>query len=374
MEAPAMSTFLRGLAGLLGGVGLLWLLLRGTDATELIAAVRLVDLGFLCLGQILLWASFLTRAQRWSYIVRAVHPASFRSLFSATQIGVLVNFTVPGRLGELVRATVLSRLAGIPVARSLAMAALDRVSDVIGLLVVVLLAVLPLTGGVRVALPAGTFGNAEPLVVSSALVQSAAWALAGATVAASVALVVLYVARDRALQVVRKALAAFSPGVAERAATLLGQFAEGLHVFRSRADLSRSLFWSLLTWAVDVASVAAILAAFGVAFPWHAPFLVLSLVSLSIAVPITPGMVGQFHLPAVAGLLLAIPALPPTQAKAIAIVDHLSTLVPIAALGVWCLLRERLGLLQLLRQVVADTHGRGNRADAAQSQNPPPTL
>jgi hypothetical protein len=67
-------------------------------------------------------------------------------------------------------------------------------------------------------------------------------------------------------------------------------------------------------------------------------------------VPLTPGTVGQFHLPAVAGLLFAVPGIGPDRAKAVAIVDHAATLLPVVVLGVFCLLRERLGFRRLLRE------------------------
>jgi hypothetical protein len=92
-----------------------------------------------------------------------------------------------------------------------------------------------------------------------------------------------------------------------------------------------------------------------VAFPWHAPFVVLALVATAIVVPVTPGLVGQFHVPAVVGLLLSIPELDATRAKAIAVVDHLSTLVPAVVAGLWCLSRERLGLGQVLRAEASGT-------------------
>jgi len=340
---------LHGTLGLLVAALLLWLLFRGTDRDELFRALRGVDLHWLGVAQLLLWASFFARVQRWTYVVRAVQPVPYRSLLSATQIGVLVNFTVPARLGEVVRAYVLSRLVGLPVARSMAMVAFDRVNDVIGLLAILLVAALALARDIDVAFPAGTLGNTAPLTVSSTLLRAAGWSLAGGVLLASLGLVLLYAQRDRALRFVRRLLAPWSATLAQRSAALLESFAEGLHVFRSAADLGRAVFWSLASWGTDVAAVAAVLVAFDVAFPWYAPFVILSLVAVAILVPVTPGTIGQFHLPAVAGLLLAVPEVTPAQAKAFAIVDHLSTLVPIAVLGLWGLLRTRIGFLAAVR-------------------------
>ena len=344
-----MRGTLRGTLGLLVALALLWLLFRGTDWSELGAALRGLHLGWLGAAQIPLWASAFARVQRWTYVVRAVDPASYRSLFAATQIGLLVNFTVPARLGELARAYVLSRLATIPLARSLAMVTLDRVNDVIGLLAVLLVAALALSGDAGATFPAGSFGNSEPLALSGALVRTAAWTLATGVLGCAFLLVGLYARRDAVLRCTRAALGLVSAGLAERVAGLLAGFAEGLHVFRSRVDLVRAVAWSLLSWGCDIAAGTALFFAFGLDFPWYAPFVALSFLAVAILVPLTPGALGQFHVAVVAGLLLVAPEVGPARAKAVAIVEHLSTLLPITLLGLYCLLRERLGLWEVLR-------------------------
>jgi hypothetical protein len=332
---------------------LLWLLFRGTDWSEVGASLRGVHPGWLFAAQIPLWASAFARVQRWSYVVRAVSPAPYRALLAASQIGVLVNFVIPARVGELVRAYVLSRLAAIPLARSLAMVTLDRVNDVIGLLAVLLVAALALADDAGATFPAGSFGNSEPLVLSGGLVRTAAWILAMGVLACALLLVGLYAGRDEVLARARAALGRVSTTLAERVTGLLAGFGEGLHVFRSRADLARAILWSLLSWGADLASVAAVLLAFRVDFPWYAPFVALSFVAVTILVPLTPGTVGQFHLAVVAGLLLAAPEVEPARAKAVAIVEHLSMLFPVVGLGLYCLLRERLGWSEVMGRGVA---------------------
>jgi uncharacterized protein (TIRG00374 family) len=162
-------------------------------------------------------------------------------------------------------------------------------------------------------------------------------------------LVGLYTQRDVVLRGMRAVLAPVSTGLAGRIERLLAGFAEGLHVFRSRADLARAVAWSLLSWAGDVAAVTALFLAFGLDCPWYTPFVTLSFLAVAILVPLTPGTLGQFHVAVVAGLLLAAPEVGPARAKAVAIVEHLSTLLPITALGLYCVLRERLGLWEVMR-------------------------
>lgn len=349
------NTILHGILGLALAAILLGILFRETDWTQVAEAVRELRLGWLLVAQLLLWASFFARAQRWTYVVRSAHPASYRSLFSASQIGILINFMVPARLGELVRARILSRLTGLEMATSLATIALDNLADVIGLMAILLLSALALAGDVDATFAAGTLGNTEPLVISSDLVRAAGLAVATVVALSALVLVVLYAWRDRVLEGIRRLVEPVSPALAGRVTAVLADLVRGMRVLRSSSDVVRVTLWSLVTWGCGVGAVGATLVAFAIQFPWYTPFLMLSLIAVAIAVPLTPGTVGQFHLPAVAGLLIGVPELSPARAKAVAIVDHLSTLLPVAVLGIYCILRERLGVLELVRNAQTRT-------------------
>ncbi|MBI5091540.1 MAG: flippase-like domain-containing protein [Candidatus Hydrogenedentes bacterium] len=99
-----MKKYIQSGVGVLIGVALVYFAFKDTNWGEVFASIRHVSPGWLVISICIAVASFFTRAQRWAYIVRVAQPVSFRHLFSATQIGFLVNFTIPVRLGELVRA------------------------------------------------------------------------------------------------------------------------------------------------------------------------------------------------------------------------------------------------------------------------------
>jgi uncharacterized protein (TIRG00374 family) len=345
----------RGIFGLVLAAGLLWLLSRGTDWGEFRAAVRGVDWGWLMAAQAVAWASYFARIQRWAYVVRAAQPASFRHLLSATQIGFLVNFTVPARIGELVRAYLLSRFTGQTLPRSISMVAVDRVNDLTGLFAVMVIAVLTYDVNQDLEIAAGALGNTTPIEISSAVIRPATFTVFGLFVAAAAVLMFLHWRQSLMIRLTRTAFGWVSAGLAERLSEILRNFAEGLHIFRSRSDLAKAVFWSLLTWLANALSLTAIMLAFGLSSPWATSFLMLAFIAVSVSVPLAPGMVGQYHLPVVAALLLSYPGLEPAHAKAVAVVAHLSALVPITGLGFFCLQREGLGLLKVVRQATQPT-------------------
>ncbi len=338
-----------GIIGLALTLGLLWLLARGTDWEEFRAALHGVSWGWLLVAQAFAWATYFTRIQRWTYVVRAAQPASFGQLMSATQIGFLVNFTVPARIGELVRAYLLSRFTGQSLSRSISMVAVDRVNDFIGLLAVMGVAVLAYDAHQDVEIAAGAFGNTVPMTVSSAVIRPATFAVLGALVIAVAMLMILYRRQSLVFRLTRSAFGWLSIGLAKRLVGILKGFAEGLTVFRSGQELAKAVFWSLATWGGSCISLMAIMLAFDLPSPWAASFLMLTSIAVFISVPVAPGMVGQYHLPVVAALLFSYPGLEPAHAKAVAVVTHLSALIPIVLLGLYFLRREGVGLLRVVR-------------------------
>ncbi len=335
-----------------GGLGLFlcWLLFRNTDWSAVGEAIGDMHIGWFIASQLYAWASHIVRVQRWSYVVRAVHPASFRSLFSSTAIGFLVNSALVARVGEFVRAHVLARLERTSTSSCLSMVALDRASDLIGLLAVFLVALVsfPLDRSVEVA--AGVLGNTEPLVLQSDLVRVAVIGTGAVVAVLCAILVFLYVRQQLVLRMMDATIGRVSKRFSGALGRIFQNFAEGMHVFRNPGDLLKSLFWTLALWLLNMLSLAALMSAFDMEYPWYAPWVLLALIAVGISIPVAPGMIGQYHAGVIAGLLLAVPSIPAPDAQAFAIVTHVASLIPVAALGFYALSLEKLSFLDLVRR------------------------
>ena len=352
--------------GLLLSAVLLWFLFRDTDWAVLTAALLGVDPLWLVAALALSVASFFVRVVRLAYVVRATHPARFRHLFSATQIGLLVNAVVPARLGDLVWGWVLARLERISFTRSLTLVGLDRVNDVIALVAVLLVSLVAFPLDTDVTFAAGAFGNAAPFTVSSAVLRPAAGTLGAALVGVVVVLVILYFRQEAVLRFIRRGEETAPEAWAERVAGLFRSFADGLHVFRSGRKMALAVLMSLATWALVALSLEAVLRAFHLDTPWYAPVLMLALLGVLTSVTVTPGLVGQYHVPGVAGLLMAVPTLVVEETKAVAIVAHVVALLPPVVLGVYCMMSEDLRIADLL------PGGRGEAKPPPGAPPPPP--
>lgn len=329
---------------------LVWLLLRGTDWHELAASLRRASPWWLVVSQVPLWAGFYTRILRWGYIVRAAKPdVRFRSMFSATQIAFLFNFTIGMRSGEFVRPLVLGRLEQIPFTKGLALSALDRVADLVGLIAVLLVCAVAFHPASDLVLPPNTVGNPSEFTIPANVISSGMMGTGAAMLAIMVVLVLLYLKRDLAMSLTDRCVGMVSKPLAGRLCAMVGHFADGLHVFRSASDMAKAVFFSLITWGTFILGGLCFYEAFGLEYPWYTVFVMQALLALAVSAPGVPGMLGQFHIPIVVVLVL-VANTSTADAKAVAIVSHLGNLAPIAIAGIYCLFRENMSLVALRRE------------------------
>ena len=351
-----MKRFLQILFSCIVAAVLVWFVFRGTDPHELRESIRGVNWRWLVASQIPVWMSFVTRIWRWGYIVRPTAPASFRGMFSATHIAFLVNFTLPMRLGEFVRAIVLTRLEKIPISKSIALTGLDRVTDIIGLMAVMGVALLAFPSDSIVTIPAGTLaGLNQDYTLPQGLIKSGSIGVGIALLVLVVTLVMLYLNQQtvyaihdwcvglaaRIVGVASQALSKIVTKLGEKTRHMLHEFSEGLHVFRSPGDMVKSISLSLITWGLFTLTTEMILLAFHVQAPWYSVFVIQGLVALSTSISVTPGFVGQFHLAVIIGVLITSPSTSIPTAKALAITAHALNLLPVVIAGVVCLILER---------------------------------
>tara|TARA_R110002096_G_scaffold15071_6_gene53171 strand:- start:6903 stop:7952 length:1050 start_codon:yes stop_codon:yes gene_type:complete len=345
------KTFLRLALGVVIGIVLLWILFRKTDWAEVATSIRGIDQRWLGLAILCTVANQVIRTQRWSYIVRSSDQSRFRSLFSATQISAMVNFLIPARVGELIRAFVLSQLEEIPLSRSIALTTLDRVYDllIIILMVLVTLFVFPIDQDVVIG--PHTIGNEDTIVFSGKILKPAFIGLSAAFLIAVSVLAFVYFRSDVVLSLSRRVFNVFSEKLTSRLESFFTNFSKGMSIFETTSAQAKCLLLSLFLWAGQVASVACVIAAFGITFAWYVPLFILCATALFIAFPLTPGMIGQFHLSVMISLMIAIPETQAAEAKAVAIVTHMVGCLPLIILGMICSFREGFSIKALKQEL-----------------------
>jgi uncharacterized protein (TIRG00374 family) len=321
----------RLLVGALLAVALLALFFRGIDWHALGQALRGANPVFLAGLVLVTVAVYSVRAWRWGDLLAPLGRVGYADLFSATMVGFASGLLVP-RAGELLRPWLVSRRHPIPTSAGFATIILERLIDLITVLVLfaLYLFVLP-TPATQVEGPA---------------MDLAKWfgiAGAGVSLAALVFLLALHTNAERVVGVLEKVLARAPRWLAEPLGRMLHSFSAGLAVLRAPvAHLAKIGLQSLVVWLLIALSFYLNHLAFRIDLPFHATFLLIAFLVVGVAIP-TPGMVGGFH----AFYLLALGevyAIDRATAVAAGIAAHALSNLPILVFGLALLGRDGLSL------------------------------
>lgn len=311
---PRTSSLLKTLAGVLVAGAALWLTFRNTDWRQLADAVSSASLAPLLLVLPLLAASYGFRVLRWRVLLSHMERIPCRVLTPPVLVAFMLNSVFPGRIGEVVRAVLLSRKTSVPFSSGFATVVVARLFDGLSLTLMTLLVMASmwerLTGTVRTGL---MLAGAGYILVLVALACLRAW-------------------HGRAAAILVAPLEFLGMrGLSMRVKGLLMSFTAGLDVLKSPVDVMRTVGFSAGVWGCLTLSVIPVFWSLGVEFQWYTAPLVLVLSGLGMLIP-TPAGTGTIHY--LLGVVFpAITGMPETSAKALAILFHATQFLPIILAG-----------------------------------------
>jgi len=335
-----MRSHLRLIIVLALGAGLLGLFLRNVDVWAVVRDIMRARPEWLVVSLASMFLNLAIRAWRWQYLLEPLGHASFANSFRATAVGFAARSVLPAAAGELVRPYFLSRHESMSATGAFATIVVERLLDMMTVLVFLAIFVFGFGGGL-----------ADTAPVAFAAVK---WAGATAGAASLAALAVAFVLAGnparlaqtltRFEQMLPSALAGLLARVAEK-------FATGLGAVRKPWRLLIALAWSFPLWLSNSVGIWSVTMAFQLTMPFTGSFLVTALLVVGLAVP-TPGAVGGFH-EAFRVAMTTFFGTPDSAAVASAIVLHLFAMGPSFLLGLFFAAQEGLsltGMRQLANQ------------------------
>jgi glycosyltransferase 2 family protein len=264
-------------------------------------------LGALAVGVVL-------RAVRWWSLYDPQTRPPLRAITRALLVGYFFNNVLPLRAGEAARIVALNRAAGTSRVESVATSVLERVYDLLALLLL-LFALLPW-------LPDVTWLRAAAVLA----------AILAAGVAAAIVVLARYGLRPLAvaLRPFRRLPAVAPERIEHGAANLL----QGLAGLRHPGIAIPAALWTLLSWIVVGVSAWFLLLGFdlGVSLSPVAGLFVIITINLALALPSPPAAIGVFE----GATLIALGAYDVSESRALsyALVLHAVNFLPFVAIGV----------------------------------------
>jgi len=290
-----------------------WLALKDQDLANVWSTFTHANYIWIVPGILTYFLAVLARTWRWHYMLRSIKPVSMRALFPIVTIGYMGNNMYPARAGEVLRAYVLKKRAGVPMSASLATVVIERLFDGVVMLLFVLVSLPRLE-----ALPDWL----RQIVVLGSIVFFSAL----------IVFFVLAARPDHARGIYRWLIARVIPFEFQgRVHGLADRFMEGLASLRRERDVLMIFVTSLVIWLLETVKYYFVMQAFPFSVSFFALMLMNGVVNLATPIPSSPGCVGTFDAPGIAILeafgvnrsiatgytLVLHAALPTPEAKAI---------------------------------------------------------
>ncbi len=315
-QGQSRAFWLRIVGGVLVGAGCLWLSLRQVAVERFSAALAGVSWPWVALATLGIIIIAAAKALRWQWLYAAgMARLSWRRHFSVLMISQMLNLLAPVRLGELARLELMRR-EGRPIGATLGAIVLEKSLDLIAVQALLLLAV--------------------PLAILPAwLVQRTGWGFLSAGVLLFAILLLVARKRDRLLGLLRR-IPPPTGGFWAQWAGRLRRLVETTLESIAGLDGPRLLRVLLLTtgiWLASVATLRAMLGAFGSPSGWGAAFVLMLALTFSNWVPTPPALIGVVG--AVAVAVLAPFGVPAAQALALGTVLNAVLVLPPTLLGIW---------------------------------------
>lgn len=294
----------------LSGVAL-YIFLRRVDGQELWTSFASANLWILSICLLTKGVVLALNATRTRILLLPIRRYSFVDTFVPWLTGYVTDNLLPFRLGELVRIDLLARAGRISRGSTVAVVALDRLLDLMSLLVLLGFAVpllaIDLSGDQRLFFVVAIVGIS---------VMAALWLSA------------------RPSRVMRLAAVISRPfGVRTRAwlHEKAERFSEGLGALRSGSMVFAVVGVTFLTRLVGLATIQCWLWAFDLNVPLYTPVVVLLFISVGTMIPSSPGFVGTFHV--ACAYALELMGVEPAVAASVAIAGHFMATVPWTVIG-----------------------------------------
>lgn len=294
-----------------------YLALRNIRYDETWHALRSINYWWLLPAAAALALSVVARAARWRVLFEPGRRPPLWGTTKATLLGLFFNSILPLRAGEAARIVALKRYAAVSIAESTATVAVERLFDVLALLLLLFVATpwLPHVSWLQ---------NAAVLGIVLLVL------LAGA-----IAVVVLL--GERPVRFLLRPVAKL-PGFhdldVDRVAASVNR---GLSPLRRPGHGLLGFAWTVGSWLVVGLSLWSLMVAFDLRLSYLAALLATVAVGLSFIIPAAPAAVGVFEAAAIASTTAY--GIPPSLGLAYALALHALNLFPFIAAGLVLLAR-----------------------------------
>jgi uncharacterized protein (TIRG00374 family) len=286
--------------------------LSGVDFAEAWRGLRTSDYLWLVPALVALALSLGARALRWRALFAPGRRPPLGAVANAMMIGYLYNNILPARSGEVARVVVLNKRSAAQPVEITGTVVLERLYDVVGILVI--------------------FFLAAPWLPPVSWLETAAIAAGVLAVAIVVTVLVLALGGERPVRLLLAPLRRLPRFTEERMERTVKELLSGLSGLRHPGVALAGCLWTIVAWLLTAVVAYTVILAFHLHLPFACGVLVTVAVGLAMILPSPPAAVGVYEGAALIGMKAY--GLSHTAALPYALVLHLVNFLPFVVVGV----------------------------------------
>lgn len=306
---------------LLSGI-FLWLAFLKVNFKELTGALESANYSLIFVAAFINGLTFIPRAYRWKLLLKPLKNTRFGNTFGSLSIGFMANSILPARGGEFIRAFAIGQTEKISKSASFATILVERVIDLITLILFMVLSLR--------------------FISNNAIVSKIFWIGLILTISVIIFLVML-----KNNPKIMNIFVSLSPKrFKEKIKKFLEAFIKGLEILSDFKILLYIFLQSLFLWSCFAIVYYILFISFGFPLSIGAAFLVMTICSLGISIPSSPGFIGTYHYFVTFSLSLFL--ISKSSALSFAIVAWAVNFLPVVIIGLVAL--NKLGLSLIIKE------------------------
>ncbi len=312
------------LIGITISVVFLVLALRGVQFREILEALKSARYSYVIYAILLTILALLARSIRWGFLLNQPKKLDLSNLFAATCVGLMSNNILPFRLGDFVQAYFLGRKEKIAKSFIFSTVMLERLFDLIMLLVF--------------------FGSASLLVTVSTKIKGIKF-ISGAAFIAIVGVILFLRYGKKTEGFFTRLVSRFSVRLASKVSGWIDSFISGFQVVRQGKALTKIIILSIFGWFINISILWMVFLAFGIDKPFGVVTIVITIILISVMIPSSPGYIGTWEYFGV--FALGLFNVEKSLALSCVLIHHMTQYLTILILGLFFLAKEGISLKEV---------------------------
>jgi len=313
-----MNKLYKFIIGFIISIAGLWYAFDGVDLQLIKVHLASADKTYLLISIIIMVSRVFVRAMRWKLILLPLHTFKLSPLYKSTMIGYFGNGVLPFRLGELLRAYAISRSNSISSSSAFGTILLERLLDMIGLVVLMMIMVF-----------------FSPLMEWS---ENVLFGLILITIGGFI--VVFWLGKSHSKfheAVVHWKL--FEKNSGQIVLRIINNILEGLTSIRKTKHTFSLIFYTITLWIMYFICTYLVVLATQIDISWIDSIIILIATTLAISIPSAPGYVGTYHAAAVY-VLVNLFHVELAESRAFSVLIHAIGYIPLVLIGFVYFLRS----------------------------------